>query len=131
MATAAVLQPRDVHTTLNYSTFTTSETPYTYVYTPPDNKPRTNLAPEAHPTIIHDIRGKEDTVSLDQNGFAFVKYPSEEREFVDEERIKSVYYKEVEELLKKHVPGVKKVHIFDHTIRWVGQSCCSLLSSRK
>lgn len=119
MATASVLPPRDVHTTLNYSSFLTDETPYNYVYNPPDNKPRTNLLPEPHPALIHDIRGKEDTVSLDKNGFAFVKSPSKETEFVDEERIKDIYYKEVEELLKKHVPGVKRVHIFDHTIRWV------------
>lgn len=123
MATASVLTPHDVHTTLNYSSFLTDETPYTYVYQPPDNKPRTNLSPEPHPAVIHDIRGKEDTVSLDKNGFAFLEYPSEETEFVDEERIKTVYYREVEELLKKHVPGVKRVHIFDHTIRWAGVLC--------
>ena len=47
-----------------------------------------------------------------------MKHKSEETEFVDEERIKSVYYKEVEELLKK-VTGAKRVVIFDHTIRYV------------
>lgn len=38
---------------------------------------------------------------------------------MDEAKIKDVHYKEVEELLKKHVSGVKRYHIFDHTIRWV------------
>ena len=43
---------------------------------------------------------------------------SAEKDFTDEERIQSVYYKEVEELLKKEV-GAKRVFIFDHTIRSV------------
>ena len=117
MATAAVQIPHDVSTTLNYFK-PTDEAPYFYspAAEPPEGKPRSNIDSEPHPAVVHDVRGKEDTVGLDKTGFEFVKHKSEETEFIDEERIKNVYYKEVEELLKK-VTGGKRVYIFDHTIR--------------
>jgi hypothetical protein len=118
MATAAVLTPHDVPTSLNYFGSTLNgEPPYNFTYSPPpDGLPQNNISVETINTVIHDIRGKEDTVSLDTTGFEFVQYPSEEKEFVDEEAIRTRYYKEVEELLKKHT-GAKRVLIFDHTIR--------------
>ncbi|KAI0041994.1 hypothetical protein FA95DRAFT_1598697 [Auriscalpium vulgare] len=117
MATAAVLSPHDVHTQLNYfASTTTGEPPYNFTYSPPEGTPQSNIVPEPYPATIHDVRGKEDTVSLDTTGFAFIKHVSEEKEFIDEEAIKSKYYKEVEEILKKEA-GAKKVFIFDHTIR--------------
>ncbi|EJC97625.1 uncharacterized protein FOMMEDRAFT_149596 [Fomitiporia mediterranea MF3/22] len=118
MATAAVQRPHDVSTTLNYFTPTDNEAPYNYsLYVdPPEGKPRSNVGQEPHPATIHDVRGKEDSVGLDKTGFQFAKHKSSETEFRDEERIKNVYYKEVEELLKKET-GAKRVFIFDHTIR--------------
>jgi hypothetical protein len=118
MATAAVLTPRDVHTSLNYFASTSNgEPPYNFTYSPPpDGLPQSNVSIEAINTVVHDIRGKEDSVSLDTTGFAFVQHVSEEKEFVDEEAVRTRYYKEVEELLKKHT-GAKRVLIFDHTIR--------------
>ena len=120
MATATVRAPHDVPTTLNYFSNPPNpeDPPYFYHPTaePPAGKTRVNLASESHPAVIHDVRGKEDTVGLDKTGFQFVKHTSEEKEFNDEERIKNVYYKEVEELLK-NATGAKRVFIFDHTIR--------------
>jgi len=110
MATAAVLSPHDVHTTLNYIHQDTDEAPYNYVEAPPAGKPRTNLREDPHPVVIRDVRGREDTVSLDKTGFQFVKHISEEKDFLDEERITTRYYKEVEELLKKEA-GAKRVFI--------------------
>ncbi|KAI0769891.1 hypothetical protein C8Q74DRAFT_1448614, partial [Fomes fomentarius] len=83
---------------------------------PPPGKPDTTVIEGPSPVVVHDARGREDEFSLDKSGFQFVKHLSTEREFTDEERIKKVYYKEVEELLK-NVTGAKKVIIFDHTIR--------------
>lgn len=122
MASAAVQLPHDVSTTLHYLK-SADEPPYFYSPSiePPEGKPRSNINSEPHPAVIHDVRGKEHTVGLDKTGFEFVKHKREETEFVDEERIKSVYYKEVEELLKKATGG-KRVYIFDHTIRCVSLS---------
>lgn len=116
MATAAVLSPHDVPTTLNYYAPIGEEAPFQYVQEPPAGVPKNNIGADPHSTTIHDVRGKEDTVSLDKTGFQFVKHVSSEKDFLDEEKIKTVYYKEVEELLKKEV-GAKRVFIFDHTIR--------------
>ncbi|KAI0764329.1 hypothetical protein BD413DRAFT_482792 [Trametes elegans] len=116
MATAAVLAPRDVPTTLNYYAPVNEETPYQYAYQDfPADKPRTNVTSDPHPAVVHDARGREAEFSLDKNGFQFVTWPSREKTFDDEERIQKEYYPEVEEILKK-VAGVKRVFIFDHTL---------------
>lgn len=115
MATADVLIPHDVPTTMNYHHQLDNEPAYIYVV-PPEGKPAKNHGTEPHEVVVRDVRGKEDTVSLDKNGFAFIRHESVEKDFDDEQRIKSVYYKEVEELLKKEL-GAKRVFIFDHTIR--------------
>jgi len=110
------LSPRDVHATLNYYAPKDAEGPYHYVSDPPEGVPKTNVTTEPHDAVIHDVRGKEDTVGLDKTGFQYVRYPSKEKLFKDEEAIKTAYYKEVEDLLKQHA-GAKRVFIFDHTIR--------------
>jgi len=121
MATAAVLAPHPVPTRLNYFASTSNgEPPYNFTYSPPpDGLPQSNISVEAIDTVVHDILGKEDTVSLDTTGFLFVPHVSQEKQFIDEEAIRARYYKEVEELLKEHT-GAKRILIFDHTIRQVG-----------
>jgi hypothetical protein len=126
MATAAVLANHPVPTSLNYFASTPNgEAPYNFTYSPPpDGLPQSNITVEAINTVVHDIRGKEGTVSLDTTGFQFVRHVSQEKEFVDEEAIRTRYYDEVEELLKKHT-GAKRILIFDHTIRQVSHPPCS------
>jgi len=118
MAAAAILKNRPIPTTLNYYASTLDgQSPYYFTYSPPpDGLPQSNITPEAIDTVVHDIRGKEDTVSLDKTGFQFVRHVSQEKEFVDEGAITTRYYDEVVELLKKHT-GAKRILIFDHTIR--------------
>lgn len=116
MATASVLAPQDVPTTLNYYAPVGDEAPYQYVQEPPAGRPSTNIGSDPQPVLVHDARGREAEFSLDQNGFQYVKWPSVESEFNDDERIKEKYYPEVEEILKT-VAGAKRVFIFDHTIR--------------
>ena len=118
MAIAAVLAPHDVPTSLNYYTPIGTEEPYQYVLAPPEGKEPNNLGVEPHDVTVHDARGREAEFSLDKNGFQFVKYPSAEKEFDSDERIKEVYYPEVEKILKE-VAGAKRVFIFDHTLRYV------------
>ena len=113
--------PHDVSTTLNYFAplGDPSEEAYRYIYvTPPPGKHEHNLGDDPRPVVVHDARGREDEFSLDVHGFQFVRHVSAETEFVDEQRIKEVYYKEAEELLKR-VTGAKRVLIFDNTIRCV------------
>ncbi|KAI0822266.1 hypothetical protein BC628DRAFT_1421948 [Trametes gibbosa] len=117
MATATVLVPHDVQTTLNYYVPLdgSEEAPYAYVE-PTPGKLRSNVGSESYPVVIHDARAAAEELTLDKNGFQFVKWPSVETKFDDDARIKEQYYPEVEELLKT-VAGAKRVFIFDHTIR--------------
>jgi len=115
-AAAAPLPPRDIQTVFNYYSPIGTEAPYQYVYDPPKDTPSNNIGADPHPAVVHDARGKEQELNIDNAGFQFVKHVSKEKEFLDDEKIEKEYYKEVEELLKKEV-GAKRVFIFDHTVR--------------
>jgi hypothetical protein len=49
---------------------------------------------------VTDISGQEEKYTLDSHGFQVVRHESEEKSFLDEDQIKSQYYKETEQLLK-------------------------------
>ncbi|KAI0203402.1 hypothetical protein F4808DRAFT_467472 [Astrocystis sublimbata] len=65
---------------------------------------------------VTNIAGREAEFSLDVQGFQVVPNVAEEKDFVDDEQIKKVYYPETERLLKE-VTGASKIFIFDHTVR--------------
>jgi len=107
-------RPRDVLTTFNYykDPEDGSSPEPNYV-----NKPQSyERVPVSQQAVVHDIRGSEDQYTLDTTGFQIVNHESTEKEFRDDEQIKTVYYPETEELLKK-ATGASKIFIFDHTIR--------------
>lgn len=92
--------------------------PYNYVETQPEGVLQRNFTRIEHKVEINDLRGQEHKFTLDNNAFSTLSnIPSKEYEFRDDEKIKSVYYPEVEQLLLDNVPGAHKVFIFDHTIR--------------
>ena len=66
---------------------------------------------------VINIRGKESNFDVNTNGFAVYKSPAQEKSFTDDSAVRNGYYPEVESLLRQRLPGVKKVVIFDHTIR--------------
>jgi hypothetical protein len=49
---------------------------------------------------VQDIRGNEGDFNLDQQGFQLVQHRSEMRDFKDEERVKDLYFKETEKLIR-------------------------------
>jgi hypothetical protein len=63
---------------------------------------------------IEDLRGKEDSVTLDTAGFQFGTHKSAVEGFYDEEEIKNVYYPESVALIKQ-ATGASHVLIFDHS----------------
>src|SRR6185503_12835080 len=65
---------------------------------------------------IEDGRSVKDEVELERNGFVFVEQKTAMKDFFDEAELKSVYYREVEELIKK-TSGASRVVLFDHTLR--------------
>ena len=66
---------------------------------------------------VYNIRDKELDFSTDKSGFAVYNVPAKEKLFTDDAAVRNGYYEEVVDLLKKTQSGVKKVVIFDHTIR--------------
>jgi len=71
-----------------------------------------------HERNVTSLRGQEDQFTTENSGFAVYNHPANEKAFTDDSAIRSGYYAEVESMLRERLPGkVKKVVIFDHTIR--------------
>ena len=66
---------------------------------------------------VHNIRGEEDQYGPDVSGFGVYHSPAQEKSFTDDATIRKGYYAEVKALLREKLPGIKKIVIFDHTIR--------------
>jgi hypothetical protein len=66
--------------------------------------------------VIHNARLLTPAPTLDREGFQLVRHVTKVDDFYDPERIKSVYYPEVEGLLKS-VTGASRVVVFDHNVR--------------
>lgn len=94
----------------------TAEKPVRYVMEPPPGAPAWNGIDDPHHVRIEDARGRESEFSLDRNGFALLKAPSQVRDFYNPDEIKSVYYPEVERLLRDTL-GASQVIVFDHNVR--------------
>lgn len=115
-----VIPSGDTTAELNfYASPANGERPYYYIETPPAGKPKSNFGTEVVDVKIHDLRGNEEALSLDKEAFAFHKIPSalSYADYDDDEKIKAVYYPEIESIIKSQVSGAKEVVIFDHTVR--------------
>ncbi|KAH7136902.1 methyltransferase [Dactylonectria estremocensis] len=66
---------------------------------------------------VTDIRTSSLDFGTDISGFAVYNAPAEEKSFSDDAAVRNGYYAEVKALLRSKLPGIKKVVIFDHTIR--------------
>ena len=88
---------------------------YRYIEVDPiTGERRTNYGPEEKSVVIDNIRGKEDTFSLDTAGFQFYKHASKLTTFDNDEEIRREYYPESIELIKK-LTGASRVELFDHS----------------
>jgi hypothetical protein len=101
---------------LNYSV-DTGEKPASYggISSNEADKKRTGKYQE-HKMAISDGRAVADKLSLDREGFIFVHHDTKVRDFYDEAEVRSVYYPEIERLVKE-TTGAKRVLVFDHTLR--------------
>ena len=55
-------------------------------------------------------------MSLERNGFVLVEHKTAVKDFFDRQQLETIYYAEVEALIKK-MSGAKRVVLFDHTLR--------------
>ena len=104
-----------VNAQLNYLAEATPK-PVNYAYDPPAGVPRSSGRHVAQNVTIRNGREVLDELSLDTNGFVLTPHETAVRDFYDSDEVKSVYYPEVECLLKR-VTGAERVLIFDHVVR--------------
>jgi len=65
---------------------------------------------------VRNGRLYNDQISLEEQGFILVEHKTEVGDFFDTKQLESVYYPEVEQLIKQQ-SGASRVVIFDHTLR--------------
>lgn len=71
---------------------------------------------ESQRVSVRDGRLITDRLSLDNQGFIFVEHKTKVADFFDPSQLESVYYPEVEQLIKE-TSGASRAVIFDHTLR--------------
>ena len=71
---------------------------------------------ENHTMVIRDGRPLRDQFSLEETGFEFIDHATAVTDFYDLEHLTSVYYPEIEALIKART-GAARVVVFDHTLR--------------
>lgn len=102
----------------------TAEIPYTLdtgeklvneTFGPNNIRRRRTGSVDPRPMRVQNGRPFASEFSLDRNGFMFVEHRTEVKDFFAEQ-LESVYYPEVEQLIRK-LSGAYRVVVFDHTLR--------------
>jgi len=71
---------------------------------------------ELMPMAVRNGRLFAGEISFERNGFVLVEHKTKVADFFDPKQLESVYYPEVEKLIKQQ-SGANRVVIFDHTLR--------------
>jgi hypothetical protein len=71
---------------------------------------------QGHLMPIYNGRPLVKQLSLEREGFVLVNHETKIKNFYDDAEVRSVYFKETEELVKQ-TSGAKRVLVFDHTLR--------------
>jgi hypothetical protein len=100
-----------VNARLNYLADATPK-PVNYDYDPPAGIPRRSGKYVEHSVAVRNGREVLSKLSLDTNGFVLTEHETAVKDFYDSDEVKSVYYPEVERLLKR-VTGAVELPQFD------------------
>jgi hypothetical protein len=106
-----------VKATLAFSTpVPNGERAYTNINADPETGVRKTNVVRFHTEVnIENLRGKEDSVTLDTAGFQFYAgRPATHKSFNDDKEIEAEYYPESAELIKE-LTGASRVVFFDHS----------------
>ncbi|TAK05999.1 methyltransferase [bacterium] len=104
-----------VESSLNYLV-DTGEKPVSYSAAPGATPVQHTGRYEERAVTIHNGRRGADRLSLDREGFIFINHDTRVADFYDEDEVRSVYYPEMERLVKE-LTGASRVLVFDHTLR--------------
>ncbi|CAI7622492.1 unnamed protein product [Penicillium glandicola] len=104
--------------TLNYAKWLPiyeKETPYQILSEFPGNYKKTNLEFSHAPIeeTIHDIRGSEDEFKIDSVGFQVCHQKTIIQTWTDKSVIETLYYAEMEQLLRRELEEVDEVVFYD------------------
>jgi hypothetical protein len=97
-------------------TIDTGEKLVNETFGPEDISRRRTGRHELRRMAVEDGRAVAGAFSLDRNGFILVEHPTRVADFFDSRQIETVYYPEVERLIRD-VSGARRVVLFDHTLR--------------
>jgi hypothetical protein len=100
---------------LNYLAGATPK-PINYACEPPAGVPRRSGKYLERSVAIFNGREVPWNLSLDTNGFVLTEHESAVKDFYDSNEVKSVYYSEVERLLKRET-SAERIVVFDHIVR--------------
>jgi hypothetical protein len=103
-----------VNARLNYLAEATPK-PLNYAYDPLCVPMRSGKYLEQN-VAVRNGRKQRSKFSLDTNGFVLTEHETAVKDFYDSDEVKSVYYPEVERLLKG-LTGAERVVVFDHIVR--------------
>jgi hypothetical protein len=115
MSTATHNDSDYIEAPINYLE-SSAERPVTYLYEPPAGVAIRSGRTTKHYMKIRNARRAVNELTLDRQGFAFVRHQTRVANFYDPEEVTRVYYPEVE-LLLKEATGAVRVHVFDHNVR--------------
>lgn len=89
--------------------------PFTHINADPltGQRPQ-NWTQEPHEVQIENLRGKEDSVTLDTAGFQFGKEAAKHTSFTNDDEVEREYYPESIELVKR-ITGASRIVPFDHS----------------
>ncbi|CAB3761353.1 CmcJ/NvfI family oxidoreductase [Paraburkholderia humisilvae] len=120
MSDIVIDQPVMVEADLKYLV-STGDKPSRYMYDPPPDASAQTGTFDAHrmPIVNARVAAPPGGLSLDRNGFELHVHTSALDDFSDPISIRSVYYPESEQLIKR-LTGARRVVIFDHTLRDAG-----------
>lgn len=107
--------PEAVEAVLNYAV-DTGEKPVTHTAVLNSTPAVRTGKREERRAMIHNGRPMADEFTMDREGFVFVRHETRVSDFYDEDELRSVYYPEIDALVKQET-GASRVVIFDHTLR--------------
>lgn len=90
--------------------------PVNYTYDPPAGVPRQSGKYAERSVIVRNGREVLSELSLDTTGFVLIHHETAVKDFYDPDEVKSLYFPEVERLVKR-VTGAERVVVFDHIVR--------------
>jgi hypothetical protein len=115
METQTIPNQDEVQAAMNYLA-EPEQKPVSYMYKPPEGTQQRSWHVSKYPMAIRNARAVVDELSLDREGFVLTHQNSAIKNFYDDAEVRSVYYPEVERLVKE-ATGAARVLVFDHNVR--------------